>query len=103
MAERSITTVEIAGEEYTIRSEASEDYTLECARLVNQTVSEVRSRASLVEVHKAAILAAMALADQLLQARRAHDELRAEIARTSARLLADIEERAPAHDLASAD
>mgnify|MGYP006187741615 CR=1 FL=1 len=70
MAERTVTTVEIAGEEYAIRSEASEDYTLECARLVNQAVSEIRSRGSLVEVHKAAILAAMALADQLLQARQ---------------------------------
>lgn len=103
MAERTVTTVEIAGEEYTIRSEASRDYTLECARLVNQTVAEIQARASLVEVHKAAILAAMALADQLLHARREGDRLREELARKSARLLADIEERAPAPDLASAD
>ena len=103
MTERTVTTVEIAGEEYAIRSEASRDYTLECARLVNQTVSEIRSRASLVEVHKAAILAAMALADQLLQARRDADRLREDVARKSARMLAEIEERAPAPDLASAD
>lgn len=103
MAERTVTTVQIAGEEYTIRSEASRDYTLECARLVNQTISEIRARASLVEVHKAAILAAMALADQLLHARSEGDRLREELARKSARLLADIEERAPAPDLASAD
>lgn len=103
MADRTVTTVEIAGEEYTIRSEASRDYTLECARLVNQTLSEIRSRGSLVEVHKAAILAALALADQLLQARREGDRLREELARKAARLLADIEERAPAPDLASAD
>ena len=103
MAERTVTTVEIAGEEYTIRSEASEGYTLECARLVNQTISEIRSRASLVEVHKAAILAAMALADQLLQARRDADRVRDEVARKSARLLAELDERAPSPDLASAD
>ena len=103
MAERTVTTVEIAGEEYAIRSEASEDYTLECARLVNQAVSEIRSRGSLVEVHKAAILAAMALADQLLQARQQGAELRDDVARKAARILAEIEERAPAHDLASSD
>lgn len=103
MAERTVTTVEIAGEEYTIRSEASRDYTLECARLVNRALAEIRSRGTLVEVHKAAILAALALADQLLQARGDADRLRDELARKSARLLAEIEERAPAPDLASAD
>lgn len=100
---RTVTTVEIAGEEYTIRTEASEDYTLECARLVNQTLEEIRSRGSLVEVHKAAILAALALADQLLRARREGEATRDAIARTSARLLAEIEAQAPSPDLASAD
>ena len=33
-----------------IRSEASPEYTLECARLVNHAISEVRSRSSLVEI-----------------------------------------------------
>ncbi|HUG39067.1 MAG TPA: cell division protein ZapA [Longimicrobiales bacterium] len=103
MPDRTVTTVEIAGEEYTIRSEASREYTIECARLVNQTLSEIRSRGSLVEVHKAAILAALALADQLLQARREGERLGEDLARKAARLLADIEERAPAPDLASAD
>lgn len=103
MAERTVTNVEIAGEEYTIRSEASEDYTLECARLVNQTLSEIRTRSSLVEVHKAAILAAMALADQLFQAREESERLRSEIGRRAARLLAEIEERAPSSHLASPD
>lgn len=101
--ERTVTTVEIAGEEYTIRTEASRDYTLECARLVNQTLEEIRSRSTLVEVHKAAILAAMALADQLFRARGDADRLRADLARRSARLLAEIEERAPASGLASVD
>lgn len=101
--ERTITTVEIAGEEYTIRTEASRDYTLECARLVNQTIAEIRSRGSLVEVHKAAILAALALADQLFQAREERDAVQRELAQRAERLLAEIDERTPAHDLASAD
>ncbi|HSH46772.1 MAG TPA: cell division protein ZapA [Longimicrobiales bacterium] len=100
---RTVTTVEIAGEEYTIRSEASSDYTLECARLVNQTISEIRSRGSLVEVHKAAILAAMALADQLYQAREERDRLRSDVAERASRILAEIDRRTPASDLASSD
>ena len=101
--ERTVTTVEIAGEEYTIRSEASQDYTLECARYVNQTIEQVMSRGSLVEAHKAAILAALALADQLFQAREEADGLRDEVRQKAARLLEEIEEKAPPGGLASAD
>lgn len=103
MSERTVTTVEIAGEEYTIRSEASRDYTLECAQYVNDTITEIMSRGSLVEAHKVAILAALALADQLFQARRETGELRSAVAQKAARLLAEIEEKAPASGLASAD
>jgi cell division protein ZapA len=92
---RTVTTVEIGGEEYTIRSEASREYTEACARHVNETMSEIAARGSLVEAHKAAILAALALADQLFQARAEARQLRAELTRRSARLLAEIEERAP--------
>jgi cell division protein ZapA (FtsZ GTPase activity inhibitor) len=101
--ERSVTTVEIAGDQYTIRSEASREYTLECARHVNETINEILSRGGLVEAHKAAILAAMALADQLLQAKRLAQDLRSELARKSSRLLSEIEEKAPSAGLASAD
>lgn len=103
MSERTVTTVEIAGEEYTIRSEASREYTLECARYVNETISQIMARGALVEAHKAAILAAMALADQLFQAREDVEAIRAELSRNSARLLREIEEKLPASGLASAD
>ncbi len=101
--ERTVTTVEIAGEEYTIRSHASQEYTRECARCVNETLAEIMSQGSLVEVHKAAILAALALADQLLQARRGVEVLEEALSRKSARLLEEIERRAPASGVASAD
>jgi cell division protein ZapA len=103
LSERTVTTVEIAGEEYTIRSEASREHTLECARQVDETISEIMSRGSLIEVHKAAILAALALADQLLNARRETEELRREVAERSTRLLAQVEARLAAPDLASPD
>jgi cell division protein ZapA len=101
--ERTVTTVEIAGEEYAIRSEASSEYTLECARYVDRTIAEIMTRGSLVEAHKAAILAALALADQLFQARREASELREELAGRSARLQAEIEARLAAGGLASKD
>ncbi len=101
--ERTVSTVVIAGEEYTIRSEASEDYTRECARHVNETIDQIMARGSLVEVHKAAILAAMALADQLFQARRESQGVRTALADSSTRLLEEIRTKLPAADLASAD
>ena len=99
---RTVTRVEIAGDEYTIRSEASSEYTRECARYVNETIDEIMSQGRLVEAHKAAILAAMALADQLFQARERTDTLRDALRERAARLLAEIEENASS-DLASAD
>lgn len=101
--DRTVTTVEIAGDTYTIRSEASQEYTRECARHVNETIDQIMARGSLVEVHKAAILAAMALADELLQARKEAAEQRSALARRSARLLTEIENKLPASDLASAE
>jgi cell division protein ZapA len=103
MSERTVTRVEIAGEEYTIRSEASEEYTLECARHVNETIDQIMSRGSLVEVHKAAILAAMALADQLFQCRDEKASLHRHVGRDSARMLEEIDTGLAAPDLASAD
>lgn len=100
---RTVTTVEIAGEEYTIRSEASQEYARECARYVNETIDQIMSRGSLVEAHKAAILAAMALADQLFQARTEAERIRAAVAEKSLRLLEQIDEKLPASGLASAD
>ncbi len=100
---RTVTRVEIAGDEYTIRSETSEAYTRECARYVNETIDEIMSQGRLVEAHKAAILAAMALADQLFQAREEAETVRQALAERSARLLTEIERKAAASDLASGD
>lgn len=101
--DRTVTRVVIAGEEYTIRSEASQDYTIECARYVNETIDQIMSRGSLVEAHKAAILAAMALADQLFQARDETESLRTAVTEDAVRLLDEIEDKLPPSGLASAD
>lgn len=60
-------TVRIAGEEYVIRSNAKPEYTLKCADLVSTRIEDIRGRAGMLETHKAAILAALSLADELLQ------------------------------------
>lgn len=100
---RTVTQVDIAGDSYTIRSEASEEYTRACARYVNETIDQIMSQGRLVEVHKAAILAAMALADQLFQAREAGEALRETVAERAARLVAQIQENTPGFDLASGE
>jgi len=101
--DRTVTRVEIAGDEYTIRSEASEAYTRECARYVNETIAQIMSQGRLVEAHKAAILAAMALADQLFQARESAETLRTALEEKTTALLAEIDAKAPASGLASGD
>lgn len=78
--DRTVVTVEIAGEEYTIRTEATPDYTRECAAFVNRTIDEIARYGSVVEAHKATMLAALALTDQLLQARSEVDRVRDELA-----------------------
>lgn len=63
-------TVRIAGEEHTIRSEAEPEHTRACAEFVDAAIAEVRRSVSLIETHKAAILAALSITDQLLRARQ---------------------------------
>ena len=61
-------TVRIAGEEHTIRSSAEADYTKRCARHVDQRIHDIKKQVGLLEGHKAAILAALSITDELFQA-----------------------------------
>lgn len=63
---RASVTVEIAGEEYTLRTNADEGYTRRCAALVNERMAQVRSATGL-DRQKSAILAALSLSDDVLQ------------------------------------
>lgn len=71
--------VEIGGEEYTVRSELPPEYTREVAAYVDQALARVRETGASVESHKAAILAALAITDELFQARRGDRELAARL------------------------
>jgi len=98
---KSTVTVTIAGDEYTVRAEAAPEYIRECAALVDETIGQVMRQGALVEAHKAAILAALSLTDQLFQALAETEALRREIARLAAKLTADVEASLLAGDLAS--
>jgi cell division protein ZapA len=62
--------VTIGGEEYSVRSELPPEYTREVAAYLDAALKRVRDSLPMVESHKAAILAALAITDELFQARR---------------------------------
>lgn len=64
----------IGGEEYTVRSELSPEYTREVAAYLDAALKRVRDTLPMVESHKAAILAALSITDELFQARRGDSE-----------------------------
>lgn len=63
--------VMIFGEEYSIRSDKGEEYTVACAQHVDELIQEAHVRAKVPEPHKAAILAAMQITDQMFRTRAA--------------------------------
>ncbi|MDH4131428.1 MAG: cell division protein ZapA [Gemmatimonadota bacterium] len=66
--------VTIGGEDYTVRSELPAEYTREVAAYVDAALRRIRDMLPQVETHKAAILAALAITDELFQARRGDRE-----------------------------
>jgi cell division protein ZapA len=66
--------VDIGGEEYTVRSELPPEYTREVAAYLDAALKRVRDSLPMVESHKAAILAALSITDELFQARRGDRE-----------------------------
>lgn len=101
MNPKTSVTVRIAGEEHTIRASAEPDYTRRCAELVDDRIHQIRLQAGLIEGHKAAILAALSIADEFFQAQEELERTRAEDGARAARLADKIERtlaRTPAAD-----
>lgn len=69
------TRVTICGEDYTIRSDSPPDHTRAVASYVDAKIREVLDNASVVESHKAAILAALQITDELFEARKGQGEV----------------------------
>ena len=84
-------TVRIAGEEHTIRANTEPEYTKKCARLVDDRIHEIRTKSGLIEGHKAAILAALSIADELFQAQQQVEHLREGVAADAGWLVERIE------------
>lgn len=95
MSDRRAVTVRIAGEEHAIRSSAPAEYTRSCARLVDDRITEIRRRSTLVEGHRAAILAALSITDEFFQAREELRELRQKLAERAEALTNRIDEALP--------
>lgn len=96
--DKASVTVRIAGEEHTIRANAEPSYTRKCAKLVDDRIQEIRSKAGPIEGHKVAILAALSIADEYFQAREEVDTVRKETASRVTNLLQRVESGLEAGD-----
>jgi len=72
---KTVVKVTIGGDEYTLKSDRSTEYTRAVAEYVDEALKEVLASGAIVEAHKAAILAALAITDELLVERRAAAEM----------------------------
>lgn len=75
MNARSAVRVTIGGEEYSVKSDLPPEYTREVAAYLDAALKRVRDSMPSVESHKAAVLAALAITDELFQARRGDREM----------------------------
>ena len=66
---RTSVRVTILGEEYSIRTDASPSHTRDVAEHVDRIIRQVMGSGSVVETHKAAILAALQVTDELFRER----------------------------------
>lgn len=90
MSERASLTVEIGGERYTLRTDADPEYARRCAAYLDEQLGQILDGGSLVEPHKAIVLAALGIIDELFRAREETERLRARVGGLAARLSADI-------------
>jgi cell division protein ZapA len=74
-AQRTAVRVVIGGEELSVRSDLPPEYTREVAAYLDAALTRVKDSMPAVESHKAAILAALAITDELFQARRGDREI----------------------------
>jgi cell division protein ZapA (FtsZ GTPase activity inhibitor) len=95
MTQKQSVSVRIAGEEHVIRASAEPDYTRRCASYVDERIMEIREKAGLLESHKAAILAALSITDELLQTQKELQRLRSDVSQEAAQLARRLEAALP--------
>ena len=67
----------ICGEVYALKSDASPEHTRAVAAYVDRAIRDVMANASVVESHKAAILAALSITDELFRERTGNNDMAA--------------------------
>ncbi len=72
---KQVVRVTIVGEEFSIRSEATAEHTRAVAAYVDEAIRRVLNGGGVVEPRKAAILAALQITDELMQAEQAAQAL----------------------------
>jgi cell division protein ZapA len=76
--------VEIYDQSYTVRSDGDPEYLKQLAEYVDQRMREISSGTLTVDSRKVAILAALYIADELHQLRKAHETADEQLATRSA-------------------
>lgn len=71
--------VQVGGEELMVRSELPPEYTRDVAAYFDDALRRIRAMLPTIEAHKAAILAGLAVTDELFRARRADQEVAARV------------------------
>lgn len=82
-SKKTVVRVEILGDEYSIRSDATPEHTRAVAEHVDRVIRETMRTGNIVETHKGAILAALSITDELFQARAGGGELVEDMKRLS--------------------
>ena len=77
---RTVVKVTIGSDEYTLKSDRPSEYTEAVAQHVDGALREVLQSGSIIETHKAAILAAMKITDELFRARTEREQLERAVA-----------------------
>lgn len=77
MTKKSLVRVQILGEEYSLRTDASAEHTRAVAEYLDRAVRSVVNAGMVVETQKAAILAALQITSELFEARADADGARA--------------------------
>ncbi len=72
---RHVAKVNIVGEEYSIRSDATPEHTRAVAAYLDREIRRILGANTLIEPHKAAILAAMTITDELFRERKTSREV----------------------------
>lgn len=88
--ERQTVEVTILGETYTLKTETTQEYTRRVAEHVDRTAREIREDSGVMDQTKLAVLAALAVTDQLFRMREGVEVVKGLAERRAERLAAEV-------------